>query len=81
MVVKRRPGELVYAITSDALDDHGYVLKLNSDGSVSKATSDDVPFGIAYTSTKDPIDGTAKANVEVAIVPPVSYTHLTLPTN
>jgi len=69
MVVKRQPFEPLYAVCTDALDDAGYVLKLNSDGTVSKAASDDVPFGIAYTSTKDPITDEAKTNVEVAIIP------------
>ena len=67
--MKRRPGELIYATTTDALDAAGYVLKLNADGTVSKATSADVPFGIAYTSTVDPVTNEAKTNVPVAIVP------------
>jgi len=69
MVVLRNPDEPLYAICSDALDKPGYVLKLGTDGKVAKATSNDVPFGIAYTSTKDPITEQAQSNVEVAVIP------------
>jgi len=60
--------ESVYGICSDALDDYGYVLALQSNGSLHKATDTEQPFGIALTSTKDPISGTAQSDQKVAVV-------------
>ncbi len=70
MSIKRLPTELVYAITDDGLDDKGYVLTIDpSTGHVKKATKDDVPFGIAASSTKNPVTGEVESGVEVAIIP------------
>ncbi|RLE66991.1 MAG: hypothetical protein DRJ38_00025 [Thermoprotei archaeon] len=60
--------ESVYVTCSDALDDYGYVLSLQSSGNAHKCTNTELPIGIALTSTKDPITGTAQSDQKVAIV-------------
>ena len=60
--------ENVYGICSDALDDYGYVLSMQTSGYLHKCTNTEQPFGIALTSTKDPISGSAQSNQKVAVV-------------
>ena len=60
--------DLIYMKCTDALDAAGYVLELVSAGTVQKASSGAIPFGVAAKSTKDPISGTAQANQYVAIL-------------
>ena len=55
-------------ICDDALDKPGYVLVVKSNGHVGKADADSPWAGVALTSTKDPITGTAKTGVPVAVV-------------
>jgi len=56
-------------ITEDALDSAGYVLTFGATaGKVKKCDEDDVVVGFAFTSTKDPISGTATANVPVGVI-------------
>ena len=68
MSLVRHVGSIWYAITDDALDDKGYVLSLLSTGHVHKAAAGEIPVGVAFKSTKDPISDTAASGVEVGIV-------------
>lgn len=64
-----RPEDLDEAITSDALDDIGYVMEYTSSGIQKHSGTAGKPIaGIAYKSTKNPITGTAEANKHVALV-------------
>ena len=60
--------EHVYGICSDALDDYGYVLSLQTSGYLHKCTNTEQPFGVALTSTKNPITGANQTNQRVAVV-------------
>jgi len=60
--------EHIYETCSDALDDYGYVLSLQTSGYLHKCTNSELPFGIALTSTKNPITGSAQSNQKVAVV-------------
>ena len=53
---------------TDTLDEGGYILKLNSDGTVSKATATDEVFGINVTGAVDWY-GNPIPNPEVAVLP------------
>ena len=56
-------------VCSDALDDNGYVLTLDTtNNGVKKAASTDTVFGVAITATKD-MYGNAVSNKEVAVIP------------
>jgi len=61
---------------TDALDDEGYVLMLASTGKVAKATAGAAAFGIALTSTKDKVTGTATANKQVAVLQTPKYAYV-----
>jgi len=54
---------------TDALDDDGYVLKLNSDGTVSKASASDEVFGVNATGVVDYWGNAISPPVEVAVIP------------
>jgi hypothetical protein len=63
-----------FRITKDALDDDGFALNLigtagADQGKVQKTAASNLrAYGVNSQSTKDPLDNTAKAEVEVAIV-------------
>lgn len=61
---------------TDALDDEGYVLTLGSNGKVSKCPAGGKVFGVALTSTKDPVTGVAQANKQVAVVQAPKYAYV-----
>ena len=64
----KHPGNLISMKCTDALDAAGYILKLTDENTVAKCGANDLPFGVALTSTKDPITGTAQSNQYVSIV-------------
>ena len=68
MAIVHLPGTMVSFKCTDALDDKGYVLKLNDDGTVSLCGSYEVPFGVAFKDTKNPITETPEANRNVPVI-------------
>jgi len=66
----RLPTELESRKCTDALEYKGFVLSLNSDGSVSKCAADGKVYGIAYRDTKHPLypDQAARANIIIEII-------------
>ena len=54
---------------TDALDAGGYVLKLNSDGTVSKASASDEAFGINVAGVTDWQGNAITPPIEVAVLP------------
>ena len=67
-IVQRNPGELFYATAEEALDDVGYVLTYGTSG-VKKATSDDIPVGVNFLSTINPVTQQAEAGRTISYVP------------
>ena len=61
---------------TDALDDEGFVLTLASTGKVAKAVAGGAAFGVAFTSTKDKVTGTAVANKQVGVVQTPRYAYV-----
>jgi len=66
----RLPTELESRKCTDALEYKGFVLSLNSDGSVSKCAANGKVYGIAYRDTKHPLypDQAARANIVIEII-------------
>jgi len=62
------PAQKESRICGDALDDEGYVLMLNNDGTVSKCTAGSPAYGVGFADTKNKVNGTAEADKPVAIV-------------
>jgi len=68
MAIVHLPTAMVSYKCTDALDDKGYVLQINSDGTVSKCAAGTRPFGVAYKDTKNPITDVAEANRYVPVI-------------
>jgi len=61
------PGKFISFECEDALDDHGYVLYLKSNGKVAKCAAGAVPIGVNFKDTKNPITGTAEEDRNVPV--------------